>query len=1818
MNTIQIPYVVKELPLPKSKMIKNIIHISDIHIRIGDIEKSRYDEYAGVFNNLYNTLSVLPTIQNNTAAIVITGDFFETKNRAESPGIKLFNMLISLLSSLAPVYIIQGNHDYRQDQVDSPDMLSSLLYGNHNPNIYYLAESGCYIAGDLGFSLISVKDTLRAGDTSGQIDVLPEFPMLFPPNIKTKIALFHGTVIHSTLQNYTRSPTGYPLEWFKHFDLTLLGDVHLQQIHNVNSDNNNCYHWDNTTNKKPWAYSGSLIQQNFGESIFDHGFLLWNLENSTVIPYHIKNIYGMIHLKFNKNEEWNAFYKTWIPINELLQNPNIPETLLIKIKGETSPDALQSLQVILSNHNIKFKIISTILNNFGPSNNDTDIDPAALINNTTDNTQVSILNNISGYNSPDTWIKYISENLNKVDKDNNNTDVKWDKWIKNPETIVIPLDIVVPSLIDKAKKRNTDIIKLVAKLQDQQNLHLTKIKKPINLLYISWQWILCYKNNNWFNFTNITKKICTINAKNDSGKSSFLEIICLAIFGETIPSRYNKEYSASLICDQKPPHEYPSVKLEFAIDNKTYRIYRILKKKPDNKLEIYLNELSEAVQDSNGNLSFTIIKSGKTAVNAWVSDNIGDIDSFLLSCMITQNSDKDFFSMKKTEQVTLLDKALHLDSINYLSELFNETRNAYKQIIDQTEAIVMHSVNSVIPVDPAIALANTENQLLALKKQYADTQQQINSVKILWSHKHINDLQLDSDSFKNILGLNLQKLYSSLEGLHAIHKILLDYLPNQTDPESLLNIFTSLDFKSLKLTQNTSIQLNTYTQALNSLNDILLQQRGSILANIADIQQNSDDNIAKIQIFDKPIFHSHNLLSNNTTHDTSDDISDENNEFLSIDDVEQFNNDMLISDWNEYNTYLSSNPDNTDVDIEYLQQEAETIHQWFQSNNEYINENTNKANNVPTINDIADCKKLLDDAIMTMNQINQPHNIPGKPTKTIDEYNLWMSQYKQIINEVDTKYGSINQLYVFCLKNKLVQPQYDIKTLNKMHDDLLIEKEQLDDPTWLELSDIDFAIKFDKLEIEYKSHNGDYIQLRTQITTQHAILDSAKNKWDIATLDFKKHKNNLVKQPNYQYTDVCAWIDLYNKDKLVYHIYNNISTLFNQLYLEYKPLFADYTKNKNDLVYLDQQIQSYDNDNHPYNPDCWACQKQQWKIQLDSLQSKKTNTIDLISGQKHSLSDILKKFVQNYNDILNGDDSLGDLITINTSNDDIIDNNLPYGDIYDKVSKWLLSYKQSEIKMTTEWKQLKLNWEKYNAYTTQLDKLENIMQNNQNIWEKENLSLKQLQNKEKNTLQSYEKFKQLYESAMWCKNNRNRWRQTNKIINDQKLLLESYSDLKDAHDSLAKANKYIEALPFWEQQYELITKYNKWTDIYYETEQNISALKHNLTTITDKYNQYQNFLNEHQLWFNKSQDFNKLLKQSKKILNKEITALFFKKRIYHNLLFFIDEKTTHVQESLDIIGTLDYWIKINTYKPSYLLYNQLKEQITTIANDIQNTEIRREKLFIESNNYKLQLTDNTNTRASLTQLKNNKNIIDAIILTFSGFRQWLYDTIVIPRLLQETNNIVHTVTDTNLYKLTATICSNNTFSWFITDGINCPIVEKAGGFRKFIFGLAIRIAISYIGANSISCKQLFIDEGFVSADTDNLERIPDFIRQLLGTYNSVILVSHLDIIKSCGDVNVSILKNNKQLSQIQFGNNPKPNKTNINYPLTDQSDNDISPELLLKDTNNIIDKKPNLVVTIIPNNDKTLSALCIGKLKNGSSCTAKAKNGSQYCRRHLP
>ena len=91
------------------------------------------------------------------------------------------------LSLIAPVYMILGNHDYNSILHDTPDMLECF----HLENVTYMKETGIYYIGSdnqFALSVVSVKDTLLMGASSGMKESLPQIP--FDPKIPIKIVLF--------------------------------------------------------------------------------------------------------------------------------------------------------------------------------------------------------------------------------------------------------------------------------------------------------------------------------------------------------------------------------------------------------------------------------------------------------------------------------------------------------------------------------------------------------------------------------------------------------------------------------------------------------------------------------------------------------------------------------------------------------------------------------------------------------------------------------------------------------------------------------------------------------------------------------------------------------------------------------------------------------------------------------------------------------------------------------------------------------------------------------------------------------------------------------------------------------------------------------------------------------------------------------------------------------------------------------------------------------------------------------------------------------------------------------------------------------------------------------------------------------------------------------------------------------------------------------------------------------------------------------------------------------------------------------------------
>lgn len=253
--------------------IDYIYHIADIHIRN---LPERNVEYEEVFNELYNKLKNEPK-----GIICICGDIYHAKSQLSSESLMMFHKLMKI-SELMPVLIIAGNHDGSTVNNTLKDSILGSIH-KYEKNVYYLNKTDLYKYGDITFSVKHFFDDL---------------PLIKASEIKCdkndfKIALYHGALEGAKYDNgqTIEGEENIRISSFEGYDYVLLGDIHKYQTFKNNTI----------------AYSSSLIQQNYGESLYDHGYIKWNLVEGKMEYKRIKNNYGfvtirMINGKYEKKE----------------------------------------------------------------------------------------------------------------------------------------------------------------------------------------------------------------------------------------------------------------------------------------------------------------------------------------------------------------------------------------------------------------------------------------------------------------------------------------------------------------------------------------------------------------------------------------------------------------------------------------------------------------------------------------------------------------------------------------------------------------------------------------------------------------------------------------------------------------------------------------------------------------------------------------------------------------------------------------------------------------------------------------------------------------------------------------------------------------------------------------------------------------------------------------------------------------------------------------------------------------------------------------------------------------------------------------------------------------------------------------------------------------------------------------------------------------------------------------------------------------------------------------------------------------------------
>ena len=259
-------------------MVKKIIHLADVHIR----NYRLHDEYKDVFKTLIKDIKNLVSgYEKNEVRIVIAGDLVHQKIVISNEQLMLGTWFLRELEKIAPVVMIAGNHDLLENNKDRMDSISPMVQFLPDQEINYFKESKCYLDDNIVWCVYSIfEENARPDIESAKLQFGED---------KTYIGLFHAPIINAKTDIGYEIDHGAELAIFEGCDMVMLGDIHKRQSFNHKG--------------VIIAYPSSLIQQNFGENITKHGFLLWDVQSKTFTEHDVENKAPFYQFKIKSIED---------------------------------------------------------------------------------------------------------------------------------------------------------------------------------------------------------------------------------------------------------------------------------------------------------------------------------------------------------------------------------------------------------------------------------------------------------------------------------------------------------------------------------------------------------------------------------------------------------------------------------------------------------------------------------------------------------------------------------------------------------------------------------------------------------------------------------------------------------------------------------------------------------------------------------------------------------------------------------------------------------------------------------------------------------------------------------------------------------------------------------------------------------------------------------------------------------------------------------------------------------------------------------------------------------------------------------------------------------------------------------------------------------------------------------------------------------------------------------------------------------------------------------------------------------------------------
>ena len=216
----------------------------------------------------------------------------------------------------------------------------------------------------------------------------------------------------------------------------------------------------------------------------------------------------------------------------------------------------------------------------------------------------------------------------------------------------------------------------------------------------------------------------------------------------------------------------------------------------------------------------------------------------------------------------------------------------------------------------------------------------------------------------------------------------------------------------------------------------------------------------------------------------------------------------------------------------------------------------------------------------------------------------------------------------------------------------------------------------------------------------------------------------------------------------------------------------------------------------------------------------------------------------------------------------------------------------------------------------------------------------------------------------------------------------------------------------------------------------------------------------------------------------------------------------------------------------------VNEQLSKARADVQDLKKRIYAAETTAAAYKKHAERTGAYKQTIESLKSRQDTIAQLAGLFggaagTGYKAYIYSTQVTCLIETEVNRFLETIDDFR-FKISY---NSGAFDYHLIDRGNRPNLDNASGYQKFVVGLGMRMALSRIGSVGNNIKHLFIDEGFVSFDANNLEKSADIMRTLMriGQYQSIYIVSHLDTIRQMAEAQVTIKRPNGSASVLRHG-----------------------------------------------------------------------------------